>query len=127
MLSHCRIGALFCTIVGVAACAVARELSNVEPISFTAASIAGTVIDSITQAPLIGAELLLLNPNGDSIRDQQARAYSYAPDGTFRFGSVRPGSYLLRADLEGYHAVTVPLQGLEAGHRRSVSVKLKRR
>lgn len=119
-----RAGALLCA-VGTTACGVARELSNVQPINFTSATVTGTVTDSITQQPLIGAEILLRDLNGDSSQDPQARTFSYAPDGSFRLESVAAGNYLLRASLRGYDTVAVEIRGVKVGERRSVSFRLK--
>lgn len=125
--SPVRSGLLLCIAVSAAACTVVHELSNVEPINFTGASVTGTVTDSVSQAPLIGAEVVLLTSAGDSIPDQPTKAFSYPPDGTYRFGDVRPGSYLLQVHFDGYEPVTVPLQGLEAGERRVIPFRLQPR
>jgi hypothetical protein len=107
-------------------CAAARELTQIEPISFSSGTIAGAVTDSLTQQPIVGAAITLLTASGDSIPDQQSRAFSFAPGGTYRFDSVRPGSYLLRAKADGYDSVTISISQLDAGQRLTVMFKLRR-
>jgi hypothetical protein len=110
----------------ISSCAVHRELSRVEPIGFNTGVIAGFVTDSVTQRPVVGAALVLLTPDGDSITDQQATAFSLAPDGGYRFGTVRPGTYLLRASADAYRPATITIHRINAGERNEVSFRLQR-
>lgn len=110
-----------------AGCAASRELQNMEPIGITSAIIAGSVTDSLSQQPIIGAELTLLTSNGEGgVRDQQSKTFTFAPAAAFRFDDVKPGSYVLRATAKGYRTTTRNVELIKAGERASVTFVLQR-
>jgi hypothetical protein len=102
----------------LAGCGVAHQLSNVQPVSLTTGIVSGQVVNDESGQPVFDAVLLLLDERGDSLRDdQQHESRSYAPDGAYRFISVRPGSYRLRVRAAGFspdtsHAFAVTVNGI---------------
>ena len=94
-------------VVSAALCsscaAASRELEKVEPVSINAAMIGGSVVDSASQQPIVGAEIVLLTAIGDAVSDQQSKTFTFAPRGQFRFDDVRPGSYSLRVSASQPH------------------------
>ena len=91
----------------VAGCGVVRQMSNVQPVSLTTGIVSGHVLDDWTGRPIEDVSVLLLDANGDSLSDdQQHQARAYGPDGAFRFISVRPGTYRLRASASGFDPST---------------------
>ena len=63
-------------------------------------SISGNVVDSLTQQPLMGSEVILREQTGD----QQAITRSTVTDvtGHFVFGNLHPGQYVMLASHRGY-------------------------
>ena len=117
-------------VVSAALCsscaAASRELEKVEPVSINAAMIGGSVVDSASQQPIVGAEIVLLTANGDAVSDQQSKTFTFAPRGQFRFDDVRPGSYSLRVSATGYQSVTRPVAALKASERYTLEFALRR-
>lgn len=120
---HKTVAVLLAAVVQLS-CSTAQGLSRVEPINFTAGTITGVVTDSATSRPLVGAEVRLLTPAGEPVTGQTPSAFAYAPDGTYRFGNVQPGSYQLRALFEGYDSVTVTVGQINAGERHGIDFRL---
>jgi len=87
----------------LAGCGVVRQMSNVQPVSMTTGIVSGHVLNDQSGQPVVDATLRLLDEHGDSLRDdQQHESRSYGPDGAYRFISVHPGSYRLRARAAGF-------------------------
>jgi 5-hydroxyisourate hydrolase-like protein (transthyretin family) len=98
-----RLPLLIAAVVALGGCRVARELSNVQPVSLTTGIVSGVVLDAASGQPAPDASIWLLDANGDSLRDdQQHMARAQPPKGAFRFVSVRPGTYRLRASAPGF-------------------------
>lgn len=123
-IANVRLYAMAMAASCLGSCAVARELSQVEPLNLSSGAVTGAVTDSVTGRPLVGAAVRLLLPTGEPATDQTSLTYAFAPEGAFRFDAVRPGSYLLRASLAGYDSVTVVLRQVNAGERHSVNFRL---
>lgn len=122
-----QLSAVLLTALLAASCAVQRELSQVEPINLSDGTITGVVTDSVSGRALVGAAVRLLQPSGEPVTGQQDMTYAYAPDGRYWFGSVRPGSYLLRASFGGHDSLTVAVDDVKAGERRSIAMPLRPR
>lgn len=114
------------TLVVCASCAATRELSNMDPISFTSGIISGSVTDSLTQQPVVGAEVTLLTAEKDTAGDQHAKTFSFSPRGEYRFDNVRPGSYVLRVTAAGYDTTVRAVRKIDAGERYTVVFRLRR-
>ncbi len=79
-------------VTALAASALWR-LTQVPPAP-TTGTISGTVAVSVSNAPLVGATVILV--------EQSAFAATSAADGSFVLGSVPPGTYTVRASAVGY-------------------------
>ncbi len=66
----------------------------------TDGSIAGRIVDGMTQAPLAGATVKLVDQSPDA-SDDVPNVLTGA-DGRFEFASVRPGTYAVKAAKPGY-------------------------
>jgi hypothetical protein len=108
--SHLRIRApLFAGAAAalLGACGLVHQMSNVQPVSTTTGIVSGHVRNAQSGQPVFDATLLLLDEHGDTLSDdQQHESRSYAPDGAYRFISVRPGSYRLRTRAAGFNPDT---------------------
>ena len=104
-ISH-RVLALF--IAGI--CAVAAYATA----QAQTASVAGTVTDAASDAPLVGASVLVAG---------SALGASTSADGRYRIAGLAPGSHILEFSFVGYqnHAVSVTL---EAGEDQVLDVAL---
>ncbi|MFB6279678.1 MAG: TonB-dependent receptor [Salinibacter sp.] len=83
--------------------------------------VTGSVVDAADQAPLIGAEVTLEKldePTG-------VRGTKTAASGTFQFGRVRPGRYVLEVSFLGYRERQVPMT-IESGESRNLDLALQR-
>lgn len=117
--------ALAAATVQLGSCGVVRQVSNVQPVSLTTGIISGHVVNDQSSQPVFDAALLLLDEHGDSLRDdQQHESRSYAPDAAYRFISVRPGSYRLRARAAGFRPDTSDVFAVTVNAIVTVDVRL---
>jgi len=72
-------------------------------------NISGTIIDAETFEGLDGAEVALLDANGNEIG-----MTSTDPDGSYAFANVRSGHYAVTAAMEGYKAGTLGMKVVNA-------------
>jgi len=79
---------------------------------FPGITLAGTVVDSVTEAPLEYATVMLLSPEDNS----QVTGTITRKTGRFELPRLRPGSYILKVDFMGYLSKT--LQGITLTPRR---------
>jgi protocatechuate 3,4-dioxygenase beta subunit len=102
-----RLLTLATVTVALGGCRIVRELSNVQPVSLTTGIVSGHILDDRNGRPVPDAAILLLDANGDSLRDdQQHESRANHADGAYRFISVRPGTYRLRALAPGFDPST---------------------
>lgn len=112
-----RPGARWCSVFGVALCALAVTETVVA--QTTGASIAGTVRDSSGRA-LAGAALVLENPDTGA-----ARRTTTGEAGEFEFPGLAPSErFTLEASYEGFRPVSRRVEGVTAGERRLVDLRL---
>ena len=106
-------------------CGVVHQMSNVQPVSLTTGIISGHVVNDQSGQPVFDSALLLLDEHGNSLRDdQQHESRSYAPDGAYRFISVLPGSYRLRARAAGFSPDTSAVFAVTVNAIVTVDVRL---
>ena len=83
-------------------------------------AVTGTVTDADGGTALIGARVLLRSPEtADVVRQTRTDAA-----GDFQFDRIRPGRYVVEAQLLGYKERRIPLR-LEIGESRSLDVTLE--
>jgi len=68
------------------------------------ASLEGTTVDSLTGKPLAGVHISLISPGVDSDVPEPDDAYGAIsnPEGHYSIGNIRPGTFLLRSQHNGY-------------------------
>ncbi len=85
-----------------------------------AATLTGTVVDAETDAPLPGANVALRTPEAPAV----LQGTSTGTDGTFRFSTVEPGTYVVEVRFVGYRAQERTVT-LGAGESRALDVALR--
>src|SRR5579862_1620181 len=80
-------------------------------------SLRGRVVDSTTGAPIAGAKVTAVSP-------QQAATTSSDSAGEFRFISLSPDTYTVRAEKAGYDAGAVPGISVYADQSITTTVSL---
>lgn len=81
-------------------------------------SITGTVLDP-TGAVIPNAKITLTNE-----ATQSTQTTTSSPQGFYRFGSLGPGSYTVKAELQGFQAQTLNKIGVGAEANRSLDIHL---
>jgi hypothetical protein len=76
----------------------------------------GKVIDKLTQQPLPGANILVINTNNGASTDV---------NGKFEIENLSPGEYQLRASIIGYRSVTKPDVMVMSGYTAEVIFELE--
>jgi hypothetical protein len=85
--------------------ALGAQTDPAPPLASGEAVIHGIIMDRTTGSSVAGATILLR-----SLTDTRAAVRLSGADGTFRFTSIRRGSYELEISRIGYHEVTVEVQ-----------------
>ncbi len=78
-------------------------------------SLSGTVVRADTEAPLPGANVVLLNTNRGTATDNE---------GAFSIQDIEPGTYTVRASAVGYEAAEQAIT-IEAGAPTTVQLALR--
>jgi hypothetical protein len=121
-----RLPALVAATAALAGCGVVRALSNVQPVSLTTAIVSGHVLNDRNSQSTPDAAVLLLDANGDSLRDdQQHQSRTYPPDGVYRFINVRPGTYRLKASAPGFSSATSDEFAVSVNAMTTVDLRLR--
>ena len=110
----------------IGGCTAVRSLSDVQPVSLTTGIVRGTVVSDSTGEAIVGATLLL-GVRAGAPRDSMMRAFSFPPDGVFRFTGVLPGAYVLQASADGYSTATVEVRLVTRNEIVTVRIELRAR
>jgi outer membrane receptor protein involved in Fe transport len=98
-----RIGLVFMFILALASNNILAQPPNADghgDVGARSGSITGTIVDSVAQAPLEYANIVLFDERTGS----QVDGTISLEDGTFRLGSVPPGVFDLEIKFMGFHA-----------------------
>ena len=131
MLSLLGLGGAACADPVTALAAEAQEGTGVLPgadrsadrptperrVGGTRATLAGTVTREGGSEPLAEAEVKIVN-----LFDRQERTGRTAADGSFAFGSLKPGLYRLEAAIRGWTAVEGSDVAVTAGEEKQVGL-----
>lgn len=78
--------------------------------------ISGTVIDKITQQPLVNAGIQLLSSSSQAIADSSGR---------FRITGIKPGTYNIAINYIGYKPLTLFNIVIDAGNESNLNIELE--
>lgn len=92
-------------------------LSSADPAA--AQTVAGTIVDPETEAPLSDVHIRLLDGSGDAVSATFSR-----DDGRFRIAAPSPGTWRLAAELLGRATITSPPIELEEGGVVRVEIRM---
>ncbi|HEU4629882.1 MAG TPA: carboxypeptidase-like regulatory domain-containing protein [Gemmatimonadaceae bacterium] len=99
--------------------ALAALLGALAAAPLRAQTVSGRVTDASAGRPAVGAIVSLVTPDG-----RRLGAVLTAPDGAYRIGAPRPGSYRLRVDLIGYESWRSPALELRGADTLTYDVRL---
>jgi tetratricopeptide (TPR) repeat protein len=118
-----RIAAARVTVVamlaaGMVAAQVSKSPHEAAPMAAHGAKIEGTVQDS-NGKPLAKVTVYVEPSNANDSSDLETRTTSTEADGAYRILAIQPGSYMVRAQLEGYRTAFVgPVSLMEKESKR---------